>query len=286
MPCLRKLEKCNNTRVVTRARKLMESITSVLSEPLAIRMLGPIEMSRGERTLTADDWRSKKALTVFKYLAANTDMGFVPRDVLMELLWPESPTESAQKNLNAALTALRKTLEPEASRGESSYLITKGDSLRLELGTGGWTDLGLFREKLSQAEKAKEIGDFNLYFLALREAADLYKGEFCSEDLYEDWCQQERESLKNEYIELMGEIATEYLRRGDSPEALSRLEEAISKDPGREELYRKQMTICSQVGSRAGIEESFRRCNKYLWDNYEVSPSPETTELYQRLRQQ
>jgi len=49
--------------------------------------------------------------------------------------------------------------------------------------------------------------------------------------------------------------------------------------PGRAELCRKRMTICSQMGNRPGVEEAFRRCNKYIWDNHEVSPSPEATEL-------
>jgi LuxR family maltose regulon positive regulatory protein len=286
VPYLRKLEKSNRKEVAAKASELLAEVSKKAVDPLTVRMLGPFEVKRGEKTLTALDWKSKKALTAFKYLAANRDKGFLPRDVLMDLLWPEVPLESAQRNLNAALTAVRKTLEPEAGRGESSYLVSKGDSLRLELGGGGWTDLELLREKRVQAAKARELGDFEFYFRTLHEALDLYRGEFCAEDLYEDWCLSEREALKNTYVELVIDIATEHLRRGESTEALVRLEEAVAADPGREQLYRKQMTICSQLGNRAGIEEAFRKCSKHLWEVYEVSPSPETTDLYYRLREQ
>lgn len=285
-PHLKRLEKSDNPSVATRARELLETVFREAIKPLEMRMLGPFRVNRGGQALTAGDWKSKKALTAFKYLAAHRQEGFIPREVLMELLWPESPAESAQRNLNAALTSMRKTLEPEASRGESSYLLSRGDALRLELGPGGWSDLELFRERLSQAAKAREIGDFDLYFRTLKEAADLYGGDFCSEDLYEDWCSQEREALKNDFMKILVNISTEHMRRGEDKEALEHLERAIAKDPGREELYRKQMTICSQAGNRAGVEEAFRSCTNYLWDAYEVAPSLETTELYQRLRKQ
>ena len=286
VPYLRKLANAGSTSVAGKAGEILASKACESIEPLSLNMLGPFEAMRGGEVVAAEGWKSKKACTALKYLAANRHRGFIPRDVLMELLWPDNPVESAQKNLNAALTAVRKTLEPEAARGESSYLVAKGDSLRLELGGGGWTDCELFRGGLSRAAKAREIGDFDLYFDILRETAGLYRGDFCAEDLYEDWCQPEREALKNDYANLMAELATEHLRRGESAEAVACLDEAIARDPGREDLYRKQMTVCSQSGNRAGIEEAYRRCSGYLRENYEVSPSQQTTELYQRLRQE
>jgi ATP/maltotriose-dependent transcriptional regulator MalT/DNA-binding SARP family transcriptional activator len=285
VPHLKRLERSEEARVAAKARELLATLARETTEPLTVKMLGRLEVSRGGQALSSGDWKSKKALTAFKYLAAHRERGYLPRDVLMELLWPDTPVESAQRNLNAALTSLRKTLEPEASRGESSYLISKGDALRLELGPGGWVDLELFAERLAQAAKAREIGDFDLYFRTLAEAAELYAGDFCSEDLYEDWCSQERESLLSGYVDILVDLATEHLRRGEGAAALARLEEAIVKDPGREELYRKQMSICSQIGDRAGVEEAFRRCAAHLREAYDVSPSPETEELYRRLRQ-
>ncbi len=283
---LKTLEKSADARVSARAQGLFKYVSRESVEPLVINILGPFQLRRGEQVLSSGEWKSKKALTVLKYLSLNRGKGFVPRDVLMDLLWPDVPPDSAAKSLNAALTSLRKTLEPEASRGESSYLVTKGDSLLLELGAGGWTDHELFREKLARAADAREAGDFDLYFNILKEADDLYRGEFCCEDLYEDWCLFEREALEAEYLDLAVNLATELLRRGDGAGALSHLEKAIAKDPGREELYRKQMIICSRTGNRAGIESAFKRCREYLKENFEVAPSPETTELYERLRKE
>jgi ATP/maltotriose-dependent transcriptional regulator MalT/DNA-binding SARP family transcriptional activator len=282
---LRQLEKSELPEVRAQAQELVERLSRESIEPLTIRMLGPLEIRLGDVSLPEKAWKSRKALTVLKYLAANRFAGFIPRDVVMELLWPDTLADSAAKNLNAALTALRKTLEPGAARGESSYVATHGDALRLELGAGGWIDVEVFKEKTSQAVKARELGDFDTYFGALKEAADLYRGEFLNEDPYEDWCREDRESFAKAYIKLLVDISTEYLRRGENEQALVYLDKAIAKDPGMEELYRKQMTINSVMGRRAGIEEAFRRCRDYLEENYAVQPSRETTDLYQNLRQ-
>ena len=59
---------------------------------------------------------------------------------------------------------------------------------------------------------------------------------------------------------------------------------AIDVDPGREELYRRQMEICAHMGDRAGVERAFQRCSDYLRQEFEVEPSPETVELYRELR--
>ena len=285
-PYLKRLAGSEIPEVAEAARELKRTIARQAVDPLTIRMLGPFRVNRGDTTLSRGDFRSKKALTTLKYLAANRDRGFIHREVIMELLWPEIPPTSSSKSLNVALSAIRKTLEPTYLRGESSYLKTEGELLGLELGPGGWTDTELFKQKLASAAKAKEIGQFDLYFRTLEDAVSLYGGEFLSEDLYEDWCWPERKTLLDDYVDALADLSTEHLRRGEPEEALSCLEAAISKDPGREELYRKQMTICSQMGNRAGIEEAFRRCSAYLMKNYDVSPSPDTLGLYEKLRRQ
>jgi ATP/maltotriose-dependent transcriptional regulator MalT/DNA-binding SARP family transcriptional activator len=284
LPYLNKLSRSKKPQVRKKAGELAASIARESAEPLTIRMLGTFEITRGRERISARDWRSKKALAVMKYLAAQEDRRLVPRDILMDLLWPESAPESASKNLGTALSSLRKTLEPETARGESSYLVASGDSLYLELGRGGRTDFKLFRLKIREAGDARASGDDDLYLERLKEAEDLYGGDFLAEDLYEDWCQPERESLHAEHLKLLLDISDEYLRRGDQDQAVHYLEKAVASDPDREELYRRLMEIYSSTGNRAGVERTFKRCSKYLMDEFEVDPSPDTVELHNRLR--
>lgn len=281
---LKGMRSSDNSEVRKRSRELAEAVRMDAIEPLEIRMLGTFEVKRGGEVLTAEDWRSGKALTVLKYLASQKDGGPVPRDVLMELLWPESTPEAAAKSLGTALSALRKTLEPEAPRGVSSYLVSSGESLRLEVGRDGWVDSWRFVEKIKEAEEARRSGEHDLFLEALLDAVKTYRGDLLQENLYDDWCMPERERLRREYVEALSNIAGEYSRREKYTEALEYLEKAIAADPGREASCRSEMEIWFKMGDRSGVERAFMRCRDYLSENFDVSPSSETTELYQKLR--
>ncbi|MBN2027535.1 MAG: hypothetical protein JW854_12315 [Actinobacteria bacterium] len=95
LPALGKLSRSKNPKVRGRAREVAEKIKRETAEPLSITMLGTFEVARGGKTITSGDWRSKKALAVMKYLAAQEEKRLAPREVLMELLWPESTPEAA-----------------------------------------------------------------------------------------------------------------------------------------------------------------------------------------------
>ena len=286
LPYLQGPEKSGDPGVGEKARELAEAISREAARPLRISMLGPFEVMRGEERIAEGEWKSKKALAVLKHMAANREKRLVPREVLMELLWPDSDPERSSKNLNMALTSLRKTLEPAAPRGKSAYIISSGESLYLEVGGGGWVDAELYRNKISEAKEAKAAGNHDLCLEALHEAEGLYRGDFLEEDLYEDWCRSERDRLKEEYLELLQDISNEYLGRCKHSEALRYVEKAIAADPGREGLSRNLMEICSKMGDRAGVERAFKRCSEYLRENFDVSPSRETEELYHSLRRE
>lgn len=284
LPCLQELGKSADEEVKRRAKALSESIGRRAAEPLFVRLLGPMEVKKGTALIPSASWKSKKALMILKYLAANRDRGPIPRDVVMELLWPERDAESTSRNLNVALSNLRKTLEPGAGRGESSYITVTGDSISLEPGGEGWVDTELFREYVAEAEQAEKSGDVEAYFTALHRAEELYRGDFLPEDLYEDWCSVERERLKEDHVNLIFNIAREHLNRGESDQTLDHLERALEIDPGREELYRMEMEIHGGAGNRAGIEKVYRRCVEHLREYYDVAPSPSTEKLYRKLR--
>ena len=285
IPTLERLRMSAVSDVSKRAGQLLGEIARESVPPLRITTLGTFEVERGGEVLGTSDWKSGKALAVLKYLASMPEGAKVSRDVLMELLWPGSAPEPAAKNLGMALSSLRKTLEPDSPRGESSYLLTDGDSVQLELGLGGRIDYRSFRELVKEAGAAEATGDRDGYLDRLEQAEAMYGGEFLPGDLYQDWCAPERERLRREYVEVLARMMTEHQRRGDCARALAYCEKAIETDPEWEELYRSLMDIHSRLGDSAGVERAFARCREFLAQNFEVSPSPQTVDLYHCLRQ-
>ncbi len=283
LPYLHSLKRSGNPKVRKLAREIAEDLEAESAAPLRIKMLGPFEVGVGEESIPPEKWKSKRALTILKYLAAHRSGGNVQREVLMELLWPDKTPASASKNLNMALTTLRKTLEPEAKWGESRYLVSSGESLRLHLGKGGWVDVELFQSKLQEARKAETSGMTAPYLRLLLEAESIYQGDFLAEDIYEDWCLPLREDLRRQYLEVLRRLAREYARCGEPAKAVPFLEKSMQLEPHNEEVCRFLMELYAALGDRAGVEKAFARCSSYLSRNYDIPISRETEERYRRL---
>ena len=138
---------------------------------------------------------------LLKYLAANQQQGYLPKDFLIELLWPEHNPEKTGSRFNMAMSSLRKTLEPQiAPKAASAYIDRKKDTYRIAAGLCQ-VDTDLFSRLISKARKASpgSTEALNLYL----DACALYKGHFLEEDLYEQWCIDKRHIFLRQYIDAL-----------------------------------------------------------------------------------
>jgi DNA-binding SARP family transcriptional activator len=140
---------------------------------LSIRTLGGFRVFRDGEPVTA--WPSKKARTLLKILVAHRGRP-VPREALMEALWPGEDPRKLGNRLSVALSTLRDTLgrEPDA-------LVADADAIALELSVAS-VDV----ERLLAADDPVLV-------------ERLYGGDFLEEDRYEDWAADLREQARAAY---------------------------------------------------------------------------------------
>src|SRR5436305_12019550 len=80
-----------------------------MDTPWHIELLGRLRATQGDRTITR--FRSQRAGALLAYLAYHLGWPH-PREVLVELLWPEAEPKSGRNNLSRELWSLRRQLEP------------------------------------------------------------------------------------------------------------------------------------------------------------------------------
>lgn len=249
-------------------------------EPVGLRVycLGAFKVYRGEEEIPSSRWKSKKARQLFKILLQARRQRFVPRDVLLEHLWPEEDPEKTTNRLYVALSAVRKTLEPETSG--SSYLLRDGDSYRLHLGPDGWVDVDAFRDHIKTAQAEENPDRVVESYL---KAVEYYAGDYLEEDLYADWCRQEREALKEEYLCALRTIIGHYEELGDYERSIAYARKYLAKDECAEEIYRNLMRYYALTDNRRMVGKVYEQCKEKLSEELALSLSPETKALYQRL---
>ena len=210
---------------------------------------------------------STKAIALLGYLALGATPQ--PRERLLGLLWPDSPSEAARKNLRNTLWTIRKSLGDDA---------VVSDDQQLGLDEMAWVDA-------RQLEKhAKDQGSADSEF-----PIDLYRGPFLDglalDDApdFEIWLTGERERLAQLYLRALAELVTSSQTRGDWHEVIRLANRALGQDNLQEPMYRALMEAHARMGERAESLRQYDTLHTTLERELSVEPLRETEALREAI---
>lgn len=278
----------SSPRITPSAARLLTVSPPVLApEPvpesrLEIRCFGRFEVLKDGKNV--QDWRRAKARSLLKYLVDRRHP--VPRDLVMDLLWPQSDSGAAGNSLRVALHALRQALGPceAGSEDERDYVLSADGNLSLNPLARVWVDVeefsahfaaGLRFERQRRPDEAAR--EYEL-------AEDLYRDDYLIEDLYADWTIARREQLKDQYLLLITKLADLSLLRGDLAGCIVRCHRIVEKDACREDAYRRLMRCYHQLGQRSRALHWYEICVGALRRELDCEPADETERLCRTLR--
>jgi len=210
-------------------RRLAAEAATLLSEPaddrseILVRTLGGFEVVRDGRPIDLVAWQSRKARALLKVLVTRRGHA-VPRDALIEVLWPDEDPGIASRRLSVALSTVRTVLDPERrfpadtyveSDRRSVWVVTDNVALDFEV------FLAAAAQGLGGRRKAGDPSDDGFDPEPLRQAEAAYRGDFLEEDPYEDWAVPLREELREVYLRVVRALAALAARAGDHDMAVS-----------------------------------------------------------------
>jgi DNA-binding SARP family transcriptional activator len=208
----------------------------------------------------------------------------IPRDKLVETIWPTYDPMLANRNLRVVLHSLRRTLEPGLTQGEASTLVlSHGDLVLLDPSDLVWVDAEDFDKQSRRALKFASQGQGDDAIASFNKASSLYQGEFMEDEPYSDWCLFERERLKEVYVNLNAQIALNLVELGDFDKAIEACRTALIVDSGREDIHRELMALLWQSGRRDEALRQYDVCRWILSQEIGVPPSLETTALHKTI---
>ncbi len=251
----------------------IEKASEPSGPPLRIRALGPFALGVGDGWLTHGDWRSKRALRLFLLLLVHR-FRWVPREVIVEALWPDADPGKAENNLRQTVHILRGILEPgERDTRESRYLRLHNDAWRLDPGRGHSCDVELFEAALRDAEALRDDGRPRRAAARYREALDVYRGDFLEEMRYEEFADAERDRLRDLF--LRGASALLKLHAGSRrwEMAIPLARRALQHDPFREEFHWQLVHALLRAGCRREAVEAYQQYERELIRELGVLPS-------------
>jgi DNA-binding SARP family transcriptional activator len=229
------------------------------------RLLGTLDA--GEENPVALGGRKQR--TLLAYLLLNRNEA-VPRETLIDVLWPEDPPETAAHALDVYVSRLRKLLGADGLQFE-----TRGGSIRLEVADAA-VDAARFEHLLAVARGAEAPTD---RLAALEQALALWRGRALADLLDEPSLRPWRERLEEERLVAEEERLQAMLALGRHVEAIGPLQALASEHPLRERPRRLLMLALYRAGRQSEALDVYRSFRRLISDELGLEPSAELREL-------
>jgi len=243
---------------------------------LSIRLLGPFDVTLDGEPVTS--FATDKVRALLAYLAMNPDQPH-RRETLAGLLWPDYPERSARASLRNALGNLRRVIGDHGA--SPPFLIVTRQTIRFNSDSDHWLDAAAFSSLLAANEAASGT---------LERAVALYRGPFLEgfsasdSPAFEEWALLTREQLSRQVGEALHDLVQWHQARGAYDQALPHAWRHVELDPWREESQRQLMALLAHSSQRTAALAQYQACCQVLADELGVEPEPETTQLYEQIR--
>ena len=244
-----------------------EAPTAGRPETVRVWLLGGFRVSVGSRSVGDNRWRLKKAAALVKLLAL-VPKHRLPRERVMDLLWPDSGRRAASNNLRQTLHAARKAL----GVAESRHLASEDESLVLCPESDLWVDVETFEEARLTARRSRDPA-------AYRAAIELYSGDLLPDDLYEDWAETRRADLRRLYLTLLAELAGLHEGRGEYGAAAEALQGVVAEEPANEEAHASLMRLFANSDRQGEALAQYERLREILSRDLGTQPGATTRRL-------
>ena len=249
---------------------------------IQIRTFGDFTVLRGGKPMLDTDWERSQAKKMLKAIVSYGSQN-VPKELIAEALWPESPSDVSENNFKVTLHRVRKSLEPEMNKTfGSSYLHMRNNLLSLD-----WklckVDVDQFEFFIQKGASEEKKGERKKSTDSYIQAVELYTGDYLVRDLYEEWAERKRRELKNRYIRTLLKLGRIFDGRGAVYKSISWYSKAIEADPLLEEACQRLMVLYSRKGKTNLAIQAYEKCRQALKEEIQVEPETLTKDIYKRI---
>jgi DNA-binding SARP family transcriptional activator len=236
---------------------------------LRLSTLGSLGLTRADGIPITGLLRQPKRMAVLVYLAVDQRHGSVLREAVRNVFWGDHPELRGRRALNQALYVLRSSLGTGviASRG-AVELQVNGAALQCDAVA---FDAAIASHRPLDA-LALYRGDF-LPGLTLSDAAE-----------FERWVESTRSRLRFRAADAAAALFTAACADGSLREAIRWGRKRLELMPTDELALRELLMVFAEAGDRAAAADAYRSFARDLASYLEMTPSPETQELLQKIR--
>lgn len=207
-------------------------------------------------------------------------------EVIIEMLWPNSPVEKSRQNLQKTVSDLRKSLDPESLLLPRSYVLYDSHHYFLEIPGNSQIDFQEFTNLHASIIGGADISAVKKgsHEDSLEKSIDLYEDDLVPEMRFEAFMSERRESLRLKMFDLLTLYLRTLLDRNDFQRAEVYVRKALTLDP----LWSTGVKLAMELYLRSdrtllGIK-IYRKFERTLKEELDLDPEPELRELFEQMQ--
>jgi DNA-binding SARP family transcriptional activator len=271
----RKLHRLAYGNLEPASERKLETQLSPISEVFSVTCLGSFRMFYNEQPVNG--WNGQKGLMILKYLVARHDQP-VPKEQLMDVLWPDADPDAARRNLHQAVYSLRQTLKHCCP--ELQLICFQNERYSLNPDLPIWFDFLEFERHAEEGRRLEQNGSLEAAIQAFGIADALYQGHFLQEEAHNTWAQLQRDQLRDSFLDVANRLGRHYLEREQFAAVVSICQKTLSKDACNEEAHLQLMRCYFRQGYRHLAIAQYQSCIEVLREELGIAPSEKLSQFF------
>jgi len=218
---------------------------------------------------------TRKAVAILAYLAVTG--GPQARELLVDLLWPDTDPDRGRAALRRTLSALRSALG-------GRWVMVSRTAVTLEVEPDA-VDVGRFRALVATAGDGPAAVD-RLSAAAALHRDDLLAGFGLRDSVrFDDWQRDAAGELRAELERTLDRLVAALEASGRAADAVPHARRRLALDPLHEPAHRALIRLYAASGRRSEALGQYRDCVRVLDRELGVRPLAETTEIYNAVNE-
>lgn len=229
-------------------------------------------MNDDGKDLDLQSIRSRKARDLLRYFVV-FHRRRIPKEVLFETFWPDMEENYACRNLQTAVSMIRRFLGKDLlTYRDGTYCFDESSEVSV--------DAEEFEKKIA---KARSCGNVKDKVAILKCAVDEYLDDVLIECEYEDWTVQAREHYKDLLIGALLELIAFHEAENEYTEVCNLSKRVLEKDPFNESACLSLLKAMGELGQKLEAMNFYRSFAKRMEKELGVIPSQELRDFYEHL---
>jgi DNA-binding SARP family transcriptional activator len=261
----------------------LRPIYKTLLPGIRIETLGRFNVFSGNKLLDNKVFEGARPILLLKSIVLHGSKD-VPKEILIDDLWPLATAKAGDKNFKINLHRLRKAIEPNPKKEFGySYIIQKAGlvSLDPELVT---LDVDEFMALGARAVENERNNKFDIALELYEKAVKIYKGPYFAEEPYLEWISVKRESFKTRYSDFLQKKAMLHEELDQIEKAVESWLLILEEDPYFEAVYQNLMILYADSGQKNRALDVFQECRSLLKKDLGTEPDEQTVTIYQKIK--